>query len=1104
MRYMKKLMKPAAIFFTFAILLSMSFPFTGFSAAETASRLQPYLAEMAAASPDEMIRVIVQKADETDRAEKFAERLGAEIFADLGIINGFAARVLGSQIETLSSHASVQWVSYDAPMTSSALPKKVFYSVGTNIGNLRDGYPRITISSGTATFSTPQRDYVGVGDEIKYDGYKKAYIAERIDASTFKVITKQGDTPSNITNASVDAITRTFNSLQDALDSAPDLLGTSNLVSGNYQLNFPCYADATMVDKLGVDGYTTSATNNIRIYAPYLASEVGVSQRHTGKAGTGFVLDTPDGYTAIHIEDGYVHVDGLEIVVSDGYPGFRIEDDALGEIYISDNIIHGDHSGTTGISASYVDTSVTLKIWNNFIYGVYTGIKPKGDEVTAYIYNNSIFDVDSGIYNEWGWSDLTTKNNIFLGCDGTCFNRAGDQSYNISSDGSAEGTGSLRYKSASSNFVSTSSGSEDLHLKSGADAIGRGADLDSDPQIAVTLDIDGGSRPSSSPDIGADEFGEAYVPPEGDGEDGGDDGPEPPPEVNTFRETLRVDELSLTGSSTAINIVDSGITWDGDDGDFERRIHAHISGVPGQEFWYSYPDNVECPSYLQDDCDDTQDHFGHGTHVAGIAAGSGADSNGLYKGIAPEAHLVSLRVMDDIGMAYESNIVETMDNILEQARFMDPPVRVVNISINSTVQQSYNESPLCAAAEILWFHGIVVVASAGNYSGLIAPPANDPFVITVGATDEHKTADRSDDTIPTWSGSGVTVDGFTKPDIYAPGRDIISTLSSTASWKTDYPDRVLMDGQYFRMSGTSMSAPMVAGAAALLFDLKDLTPDQIKYVLINTGSNISSNGQSGKYMDVKAAANYINSHSYIPSANQDLMPHLLLRQSALLAYYANEECDEPVEQCDLGSVDWDSVNWSSVNWSSVNWSSVNWNSVNWSSVNWSSVNWSSVNWSSVNWSSVNWSSVNWSSNTFMSAVNWSSVNWSSVNWNSMVFDEEGGDDGGGGGGATSMHIHDLDGMSYMDGYRWRATVTITLRDNTGNPVANAEVTGIWTGGYSGSGSCVTGSDGQCSITSGRIGTYRYSTTFTVTDMTHGTLAYAPGDNNAVGVKIIRP
>ena len=113
----------------------------------------------------------------------------------------------------------------------------------------------------------------------------------------------------------------------------------------------------------------------------------------------------------------------------------------------------------------------------------------------------------------------------------------------------------------------------------------------------------------------------------------------------------------------------------------------------------------------------------------------------------------------------------------------------------------------------------------------------------------------------------------------------------------------------------------------------------------------------------------------------------------------------------------------------------------------------------------------------------------------------------GGGGATSVHIHDIDGISFMDpviDWKWRGEATITLRDDLGNPVANAEVSGIWTGGYYGSGSCITGSDGTCSVQSGLIGTYRYSTTFTVTGITHGTLDYAPGDNNDVDAYMRRP
>jgi serine protease AprX len=964
-------MKPAAIFFVFTMLLSMTAPLLAPVSGASAS-LQPYLAEMAAASPDMMIRVIVQKADGTDLAEKFAERLGAEIYADLGIINGFAAMIKGEMVELLASHASVQWVSYDAPMVSSSAPKQVFYSVGTNMGNLRDGYPTITISSGTATFSSPQRDYVGLGDKITYNGDEEAFISERIDASTFKVVTNTGTTPPDITNATVNSINRVFSSLSAAESDSTGSshLGTSNLVSGNYQLNWVCYDDAVMVDKVKIDGYTTSASNNIRIYAPYLASEVGASQRHTGQAGTGFVLEAPYGYNALTIRDGYVHIDGLEIVVAESYTGIRVEDGARDTISLSNNLIYGSYSGSKGVSASYTDYDVTLKISNNFFYHLFTGISLRGSEITAYVYNNSLYDVGYGIYNEWGWADVTVKNTVALDCDDQCFYRV-DQSYNMSSDGTASGTGSLRYKSASSNFVSTSSGSEDLHLKSGADARGEGTDLDSDPNLAITLDIDGGDRPSSSPDMGADQYGEAYEPPEESGN------PPPPPEVNTYRETLGVEGLGLTGSNAAIAIVDSGIT---SEEDFQSRIHGHISAVPGQQQWYNESDNVVCPPYLEDRCENVRDHYGHGTHVAGIAAGNGADSNGLYKGMAPEAGLVNIRVMDENGMAYESDVVFTMQDILEKNQFMTPPIRVVNMSINSSVEQSYHESPLNVAVEILWFNGIVVVASAGNTAGQLTAPADDPYVITVGVVDENGTANRSDDTIPTWSAYGETEDGYNKPDIYAPGREIISVLASTASWKTDYPDRVYGNGEYFRASGTSMAAPMVSGAVALLFDLKELSPDQIKYVLIHTGTDISSNGQSGKYLDVQAAAQYVSSHNVgsIPAANEGNIPHhslgKLVAVTIAAGVAADEACGVPLSYCDLSAIDWTGIDWTGIDWTGIDWTGIDWTGIDWTGIDWTGIDCTGIDWTGIDWTGIDWTGIDWT------GIDWTGIDWTGIDW----------------------------------------------------------------------------------------------------------------------------
>jgi serine protease AprX len=248
----------------------------------------------------------------------------------------------------------------------------------------------------------------------------------------------------------------------------------------------------------------------------------------------------------------------------------------------------------------------------------------------------------------------------------------------------------------------------------------------------------------------------------------------------------------------------------------------------------------------------------------------------------------------------------------------------VNLSINETVEQSYHQSPLNAAVEILWLNGIVVVVSAGNsgqddgFSSINAAPANDPFAITVGASHEQGTADRSDDTVATFSASGTTQDGFAKPDIIAPGKDIISLLSGLSDWDVEYPERVV-GGDYFRISGTSMSAPMVAGAAALILQADPLlTPDQVKYRLMNASGSIDDAGVSYPYLDVYAAV----TSSTTESANTGTNASMLL--------WTGSE-----------AVAWDSVSWNSVSWNSVSWNSVSWNSVSWNSVSWNSVSWNS-------------------------------------------------------------------------------------------------------------------------------------------------------------------
>jgi serine protease AprX len=420
----------------------------------------------------------------------------------------------------------------------------------------------------------------------------------------------------------------------------------------------------------------------------------------------------------------------------------------------------------------------------------------------------------------------------------------------------------------------------------------------------------------------------------------------------THLDTMNVREvwdMGYTGAGIGVAVIDSGITQDRDFTSLQRMsFNPNSTSV--------------------------NDVYGHGTHVAGIIAANGTDSDGHYLGVAPDVNLFSLKISDETGMAYESDTVEALQWVFDNKDQYN--IRVVNLSVQSTVMMPYHDSPLDAAAEILWFNGVVVVAASGNYfsdytfNPVRAAPANDPFIITVGASNEKGTTRIRDDSVANFSAYGVTLEGHYKPDIYAPGKDIISVLSGSSSWDVEYPDRVVFSGQYFRISGTSMAAPMVAGAAALLLQAEpNLTPDQVKYRLVHSSESLSTL----PYLNVYKALTTPTTES----SNDGIIPHMLLAKMALIAYWSNTECGETCdwENVDWGAVNWDSVNWDSVAWNSVNWSSVNWNSVNWNSVNWNSVNWNSVNWNSVNWNSVNWNSVNWNS------VNWNSVNWNSVSWN---------------------------------------------------------------------------------------------------------------------------
>ena len=214
------------------------------------------------------------------------------------------------------------------------------------------------------------------------------------------------------------------------------------------------------------------------------------------------------------------------------------------------------------------------------------------------------------------------------------------------------------------------------------------------------------------------------------------------------------------------------------------------------------------------------DGNGHGTLVAGLAAGSAPG----HAGADPTAGIVSLDVMDDQGMARTSDVIAAAQWILRNHRAYN--IRVANFSLHSASPTSFRWDPLDKAVEKLWFEGVVVVAAAGNQGqgGKSTPmayaPANDPFVITVGALDLHNSTnpDRAD--AAPWSAWGYTLDGFAKPELSAPGRAITGPVPAGSTLAAEKPAQVIRTpgGTYMTLSGTSLSTPIVSGIAAALLD----------------------------------------------------------------------------------------------------------------------------------------------------------------------------------------------------------------------------------------------------------------------------------------------
>jgi len=303
------------------------------------------------------------------------------------------------------------------------------------------------------------------------------------------------------------------------------------------------------------------------------------------------------------------------------------------------------------------------------------------------------------------------------------------------------------------------------------------------------------------------------------------------------------------GTGIGVAVIDSGI---GAVQDLATTAYSNTNRVQYSQNFVTYENT-------------TNDVYGHGTHVATIIAGNGGISANeatypaVYHGVASGVTLVNLRALDSNGAGFDSNIIAAIQQAIALKNTYN--IRVLNLSLGRGVYESYTRDPLCQAVESAWRAGIVVVAAAGNMGeynfgfingyATVGAPGNDPYIITVGATNTHGTGAQTSQTITSFSSKGPTaLDHIVKPDLVAPGNQIVSrrvqantTLTSQYPFISVYPcnSNATSCGpqygpaSYMRLSGTSMSTAVVSGVSAMLLQkTPSLTPDQVKARLMKS------------------------------------------------------------------------------------------------------------------------------------------------------------------------------------------------------------------------------------------------------------------------------
>lgn len=425
-----------------------------------------------------------------------------------------------------------------------------------------------------------------------------------------------------------------------------------------------------------------------------------------------------------------------------------------------------------------------------------------------------------------------------------------------------------------------------------------------------------------------------------------------------------------TGAGQTVALIDTGVA---DVADLGSRVVAEA--------------NVTTESTA----DDT---FGHGTFQAGLVAGDGSSSGGRYAGVAPRANVMSVKVADADGST-------SLIQVLVGAQIVDSAakrfnVRVALVALSSESPLPPEIDPLTRALRKLWAHGIVVVVPAGNdgpTAETISSPGEDPVLLTAGSVNDEGTGSFVDDVVSEYSGHGPTRWGMDKPDVVAPGEHVVSLRAPGSTVDNEHPGSRVEDA-YFKGSGTSMSAAVTAGAAALVVDAHpDWSPDQVKASLMASANALPDEDFASQGAGVVDAAGAVAGGTVddlpdVPDLDDDLPPvggEFARNRGGRYVWMGRTWAGRSWDARSWDARSWDGRTWDGRSWDARSWDGRSWDARTWDARTWDARSWEARQWASRTWAARTWASRTWASRSWDSRT-WAGRTWESRSWDSRTWD----------------------------------------------------------------------------------------------------------------------